>query len=96
MRGHREDSPTRGQHFGVELSEDNGRLIWIPAGFAHGFCVTGDEPADVIYLVDNVYNPAGEAGILWNDPTLAIPWPLTRDAVVSAKDLAQPRWTPKA
>lgn len=88
----RDNSPTRGQHFGRELSETNGRLLWIPAGFAHGFCCLGDEPADVIYLVDNVYNPAGEAGIRWDDPTLRIPWPLDRPAVVSAKDQAQPGW----
>jgi dTDP-4-dehydrorhamnose 3,5-epimerase len=81
----RADSPTFGKHVGVELSDLNGRLVWIPPGFAHGFCVLGEEPADVLYKVDSPYNPAGEAGISWNDPELAIPWPV-KEPVVSARD----------
>jgi dTDP-4-dehydrorhamnose 3,5-epimerase len=77
----RPDSPTYGQHFGVELSDMNGRLLWIPAGFAHGFCVLGDESADVLYKVDAPYNPAGEGGIFWNDPELAVPWPVINPTV---------------
>lgn len=72
----RPESPTFGKHIGVELSDVNGRLLWLPAGFAHGFCVLGDEPADVLYKVDAPYNPASEGGILWNDPELAIQWPI--------------------
>lgn len=81
----RPNSPTFGKHFGVELSDMNGRLLWIPAGFAHGFCVLGSEPADVFYKVDGLYNAATEGGIAWNDPDLAISWPLESPAV-SARD----------
>lgn len=83
----RPSSPTFGQHLGAELSDANGRLIWIPAGFAHGFCVTGDEPADVIYKVDSPYNKVTERGILWSDPELAIAWPVTHP-IVSERDRA--------
>ena len=55
-------SPTRGQHFAAQLSAQNRRLLWIPAGFAHGFLVTGDTDADVIYLVDNPYDAKSEGG----------------------------------
>lgn len=81
----RPDSPTFGQHYGVELSDANGQLLWIPPGFAHGFCVLGDEPADVLYKVDALYNPAGEGGIRWDDPELAVPWPVA-NPTVSARD----------
>src|SRR5205823_71251 len=54
----RPNSPTYGKHVAVELSDMNGRLLWIPPGFAHGFCVLGEEPADVLYKVDAAYNPA--------------------------------------
>jgi dTDP-4-dehydrorhamnose 3,5-epimerase len=81
----RPGSPTFGKHVSAELSDTNGRLLWIPAGFAHGFCLLGDEPADVIYKVDALYNPAGEGGISWDDPELAVPWPIT-DPLVSERD----------
>jgi dTDP-4-dehydrorhamnose 3,5-epimerase len=81
----RADSPTFGQSFGTELSDDNGRLLWLPAGFAHGFCVLGDEPADLLYKVDAPYRAAGEGGLHWADPDLAIAWP-TREPVVSDRD----------
>jgi dTDP-4-dehydrorhamnose 3,5-epimerase len=79
------DSPTFGQCSQIEMSDLNGRLLWIPAGFAHGFCVLGDQPADVIYKADTLYNPQGEGGIHWNDPDLAIPWPL-QSPIVSDRD----------
>jgi dTDP-4-dehydrorhamnose 3,5-epimerase len=82
----RADSPTYGHYVCAELSDENGRLLWIPAGFAHGFCVLGDEPADVLYKVDAPYNPRGEVGITWNDPDLAVPWPVT-PSIVSARDI---------
>ena len=85
----RPHSPTFGQSAALELSDLNGRLLWIPPGFAHGFCVLGDEPADVLYKVDAFYNPAGEGGIAWSDPELAIDWPL-REPIVSARDRALP------
>jgi dTDP-4-dehydrorhamnose 3,5-epimerase len=83
----RAESPTYGQSYGVELSDMNGRLLWIPAGFAHGFCVLGDEPADVIYKTDGEYNPTSENGIHWADPDLAIEWPVN-EPVVSDRDEA--------
>lgn len=87
----RADSPTQGQNFHLELSEANGRMLWVPPGFAHGFCVLGDEDADVLYLVDQPYNGKTEGGIRWNDPDLAVPWPV-RHAVVSGRDEAQQSW----
>src|SRR4051812_48599898 len=85
----RASSPTFGQGIGVELSDLNGRLLWVPAGFAHGFCVLGDEPADVLYKVDAPYGPGGEGGILWNDPELEIEWPV-ETPILSARDQALP------
>ena len=85
----RPHSPTFGRSHHLELSDMNGRVLWIPPGFAHGFCVVGDEPADVYYKVDVDYNPATEGGILWSDPELAIPWPVS-DPVISARDCALP------
>lgn len=87
----RTDSPTFGRHVGFELSDMNGRLLWVPPGFAHGFCVLGDEPADVLYKVAAPYNPAGEGGIAWNDPELEVPWPITAP-IVSARDETLPRF----
>lgn len=81
----RHASPTFGQHFGLELSDMNGRLLWIPPGFAHGFCVIGDEPADVLYKVDALYTPATEGGIMWNDPQLAVHWPIS-NPTISGRD----------
>ena len=75
----------------MELSETNGKLLWVPPGFAHGFCVLGDEDASVIYKVDGVYSAAGEGGICYDDPDLKIEWPiLTRDKNISAKDRVLP------
>jgi dTDP-4-dehydrorhamnose 3,5-epimerase len=85
----RPDSATFGRGVGIELSDLNGRLLWIPTGFAHGFCVLGDEPADVVYQTDSLYNPEGEGGIAWDDPELAIAWPTTGPAV-SVRDQRLP------
>lgn len=81
----RPDSETYGRSYNVELNDANGRLLWIPAGFAHGFCVLGDEAADVLYKVDNYYNPEGDKGIFWADADLSIPWPIS-SPFVSDKD----------
>ena len=88
----RAGSGTFGKHFGIELSDTNGCLLWVPPGFAHGFMVIGDVPADVLYKVDQPYNPAGEGGILWSDPDLGIHWPEDSGlkAIVNAKDLLLP------
>lgn len=81
----RSSSPTYGRHVTTELNDREGRLLWIPAGFAHGFCVIGSEAADVLYKVDAPYEPASEGGILWSDPELAIRWPISHP-IVSDKD----------
>ena len=87
----RSASPTFGEVYGIELSDVNGRLLWVPPGFAHGFCVLGDEPADVLYKVDAVYNASGERGIFWADPELAIQWPVSHP-IVSTRDNDLPRF----
>ena len=81
----RKNSPTFGQHFGIELSGENGKLFYMPAGFAHGFCVLGDKPADVAYKVDNPYCQSGDGGIAFDDTDLDINWPI-KDPIVSDKD----------
>ena len=83
----RKDSSTFGHHVMVELSDTNKRQLFIPRGFAHGFLVLSDE-AIFTYKVDNVYAPAAEASIRFDDPDLAIQWPIDMSKVVtSAKDL---------
>lgn len=84
----RPGSPTFGNHHAVELSGENAVLFWVPPGFAHGFCVLGDEPADMFYKVSGQYNPAGEGGIMYNDPDLAIDWPVEHP-IISARDERQ-------
>ena len=82
----RKASATFGQWVGVELSEDNKRQMWIPPGFAHGF-LTLSESADFLYKTTDYYAPQHECCIAWNDPTLAVDWPLTGLApLISAKD----------
>ena len=82
----RRGSPTFAKHVAVELSGDNGAMLWIPAGFGHGFLVLS-EVAGFAYKVTDYYSPGGERTILWNDPELAIPWPIAaEDAIVSDKD----------
>ena len=83
----RKDSPTYGKHVAVELDESE--LLWMPEGFLHGFCVLGELPADVLYYVSGYYNAAGEAGVHYADPTLAIDWPIT-NPIVSERDAALP------
>ena len=86
----RRSSATFGQHVMVELSEENKRQFFIPRGFAHGFLVLSDE-AIFTYKVDNAYAPQAEAGVRWDDPELAISWPIDPSQVVTSdKDLAQP------
>lgn len=86
----RRSSPTFGKHVMVELSEENKRQFFIPRGFAHGFLVLSEE-AIFTYKVDNPYAPQAETGIRWNDPDLAIEWPIDFSKVqTSEKDLKQP------
>ncbi len=86
LRAH---SPAFGRWLGVELSDADGRQLWVPPGMAHGFCALSDW-ADVLYKCTDVYRPADEGGVAWNDPSLAIAWPLDRPAL-SEKDRRLPR-----
>ena len=82
----RRSSPSFGNHVAVELSGENGRMLWIPEGFGHGFLVLSDV-AGFAYKVTDSYNPTGERTIVWNDVDLAIPWPVgPEQAIVSDKD----------
>lgn len=84
----RPQSPTFGKWFGLELSEHSHRQLWVPPGLAHGFLVLSDS-ADFLYKTTDYYAPAQERCIAWNDPTLAIAWPLSGSApALSAKDAA--------
>ena len=84
----RRGSPTFGQWTGSLLSDENKLQMYIPAGFAHGFCVLS-EAAEVIYKCTNFYDPEDEGGILWSDPALAIEWPVSKP-LLSAKDSQLP------
>jgi dTDP-4-dehydrorhamnose 3,5-epimerase len=81
----RRNSPTFGRWVGEELSAENKRMLWVPEGLAHGFLVTSDS-ADVLYKVTDFYAPACERALLWNDPELAIAWPLEGEPLLSRKD----------
>lgn len=84
----RPSSATFGKYFGIDLDDTNGKLLWVPPGFAHGFCVTSDDLTDVFYKTTAVYNPSGEAGIAWDDPELAIDWPV-KNPIISERDKQQ-------
>ena len=71
----RKDSPTYGKYVGAILSEENKKQFFIPRGFAHGFLVLSDE-AEFCYKCDDFYHPEDEGGLMWNDPTVGIDWPL--------------------
>ena len=86
----RPDSATFGRWVGVELSGANHRQMWIPAGLAHGFLVTSDS-ADFLYKTTDYYRPESEGSVRWDDPDLAIAWPLDGiTPALSAKDAAAP------
>ena len=83
------DSPTFGQWVGVELSEQNHRQLWIPPGYAHGFCVLSDV-ADFQYKCTALYHPESDGGVAWDDPDLDIKWPI-ESPLLSEKDRALPK-----
>jgi dTDP-4-dehydrorhamnose 3,5-epimerase len=87
----RKSSSQFGQWIGVELSDENKRMLWVPPGFAHGFYVLSDR-ADFQYKCTTIYNPADDRGISWNDPAIGIDWPLVKSAApdLSAKDAIAP------
>ena len=87
----RRGSPTFGKWAGVRLSARNKRQLWIPEGFAHGFLVLS-EAAEFLYKATDFYAPQHERSIVWNDPDLAIDWPLDGEPILSAKDAAAPRF----
>ena len=80
----RAGSPTFGQWVGIELSADNFRQLYVPAGFAHGFCVLSDE-AEVLYKTSQLYSPAHERGLLWSDPAIGVIWPIA-EPLLSERD----------
>jgi dTDP-4-dehydrorhamnose 3,5-epimerase len=83
----RKSSPYFGQWFGITLSEENYLQLWVPAGFAHGFCVLSDT-ADVLYKTTDYYAPQFERCLRWNDPSVGIEWPCSGDPQLSDKDKA--------
>jgi len=85
----RRSSPTFGQWWGVELSDQNHHMLWVPAGLAHGILVTS-ESADFLYKCTDVYSPAHERTLAWDDPTVGIEWPLPSGVapILSAKDMS--------
>ena len=87
----RRGSPTYGQWAAAELSAENWAQLWVPPGFLHGFC-TLQPDTEVIYKVTGQYDRASERGVIWNDPDLALPWPVT-EPVLSDKDRVLPRWS---
>jgi dTDP-4-dehydrorhamnose 3,5-epimerase len=86
----RSGSPTYGRWISEVLSARNKKQLFVPVGFAHGFCVISEE-AEFLYYCTDYYHPQGERGIIWNDPDLAIPWP-ARAPLLSEKDRRNPRF----
>ncbi len=84
----RPDSPTYCQHFGIELTDKNHKMLYVPRGFAHSF-ITLEENTEVFYMVSNLYTPGKEKGIRWNDPLFNVQWP-TNSPIVSEKDAQHP------
>ena len=88
----RTGSPTSGRHVAATLSAENGSQLWIPPGFLHGFCTTAPD-TEIAYKVTALYDRAAERGVVWSDPTLALPWPVTpSSAALSDKDRVLPGW----
>ncbi|MBV8400135.1 MAG: dTDP-4-dehydrorhamnose 3,5-epimerase [Acetobacteraceae bacterium] len=86
----RHGSPTFGQHVGTVLSAANWKQLWVPVGFLHGYC-TLEGDTEVIYKVTGEYDRSAERGVIWNDPDLQVPWPISEsEAILSEKDRRLP------
>ena len=86
----RKDSKTYGEWYGTELNEENGSMLYVPKGFAHGFVSLSDN-SEIIYLVTEYYSPEAEGTLRWNDPFHGIKWPL-EPKIISEKDVNVPNW----
>lgn len=86
----RRDSPAHGRYFAIELSAANRKSLYVPRGVAHGF-LTLEDNSELLYGITPEYEPAAARGVRWNDPTLAIPWPMA-PVMISARDAALPLW----
>ena len=85
----RKNSPTFGKWVGYELSQENKQMLYIPAGFAHGFITLSDK-AELLYKTTNEYSAKDDRGVLWNDPTIGINWQGVTEPILSVKDQNQP------
>ena len=86
----RSGSPTYGKWAGTELRASDEKALYIPAGFAHGFCVLGTDTAIVSYKCTNEYSHPHDGGVAWDDPTIAVDWPIAGEPLLSSKDRSQP------
>jgi len=89
----RPDSATYTRHFGAELTEENGRALYIPEGFAHGFVTLVDD-SDVVYQMSALYEPSAGRGARWNDPAFGITWPV-REPILNPRDASYPDFVPE-
>ena len=85
----RHESPQFGEWFGLELSAENRKQLYVPPGFAHGFCVLSDV-SEMTYKCTSLYEPADDASVLWNDPDIGIQWPIP-EPILSSKDIEASR-----
>ena len=91
----RQDSPTYKQWIGVELTEENHRMLYVPEGFAHGYLTLLDK-SELFYQVSQVYTPGAEGGVRWDDPAFGIQWPTTANLLISDKDQSWPLYEENA
>jgi dTDP-4-dehydrorhamnose 3,5-epimerase len=89
----RPDSKALGQWFGIELTAENRRMLYLPTGIAHGF-QTLEDASVVSYQISEVFHPESARGIRWNDPSVAIRWPIPDNPIISERDRAWPDWRP--
>jgi dTDP-4-dehydrorhamnose 3,5-epimerase len=90
----RPDSPTYTHWIGVELTAENGRMLYVPEGFAHGYQTLADA-SETFYLVSEFYTPEAEGGVRWDDPAFGIEWPQAADRIMSEKDRGWPDYIPE-